>query len=104
MMSNKPEYDKTNKLRAPSTDWHPPSLIRVFAVRMKKPWILSFQLTAQRRLIRLGGCQADFQPDLCLRWAHISMCWFCHAAAQMKYAISKGPPVSGCYENVPRSR
>ena len=36
---------------------HPPSLIRVFAVRMKKVWVLSYPLSAQRRLlIRLGGC------------------------------------------------
>ena len=36
--------------------WHPPSLIRVFAVRMKKAWILSYPLSAQWRLVRLGGC------------------------------------------------
>ena len=30
--------------------WNPPSLIRVFAVRMKKPWILSYPLSAQRIL------------------------------------------------------
>ena len=35
---------------------HPPSLIRVFTVRMKKAWVLSYPLSAQRRLIRLGGC------------------------------------------------
>ena len=35
---------------------HPPSLIRVFAVRMKKAWVLSYPLSAQLRLIRLGGC------------------------------------------------
>ena len=29
---------------------HPPSLIRVFAVRMKKAWVLSYPLSAQRRL------------------------------------------------------
>ena len=29
---------------------HPPGLIRVFAVRMKKPWVLSYPLSAQRRL------------------------------------------------------
>ena len=26
----------------------------------------------------------DAQADLSLRWAHMSFCWFCHAAAQMK--------------------
>ena len=45
--------DKTNKM----------SLIRVVAVRMKKPWVLSYSLSAQRRL---GGCPGC----LSLRWAH----------------------------------
>ena len=39
---------------APSEDsdqpGHAPSLIRVFAVRMKKAWVLSYPLSAQRRL------------------------------------------------------
>ena len=35
---------------------HPPSLIRVFAVRMNKAWVLSYPLSAQRRLVRLGVC------------------------------------------------
>ena len=35
---------------------HPPSLIRVFAVRMKKPGVLGYSLRAQWRLIRLGEC------------------------------------------------
>ena len=39
----------------------PPSLIRVFSVRMKKPWILSYPFSAQRRL-------RSFWAD----------CWFCH--------------------------
>ena len=30
--------------------------IRVFAVRMKKAWVLSYPLSTKRRLIRLGGC------------------------------------------------
>ena len=56
---------------APSEDsdqpGHPPSLIRVFAVRMKKPWILSYPMSAQRRL---WSDWADAQADLSLRWAH----------------------------------
>ena len=31
-------------------------LIRVFAVRIKKAWVFSYPLSAQRRLVRLGGC------------------------------------------------
>ena len=56
---------------APSDDsdqpGHPPSLIRDFAVRMKKAWVLSIPLSAQRRL---WSDWADAQADLRLRWAH----------------------------------
>ena len=68
---------------APSEDWdqprHPPSLIRVFAVRMKKSWVLSYPLSAQRRLIRLGGCPGWSESSL---GAH-SFCWFCHVVAHI---------------------
>ena len=57
---------------APSKDsdqpGHPPSLIRVFAVRMKKHWVLGYP-------------SADAQADLSLRWAKMSFCRFCHAVA-----------------------
>ena len=46
---------------------HPPSLIRVFAVRMKKAWVLSYPLSVQRRR---WSDWADAQADLSLRWAH----------------------------------
>ena len=47
--SNEPPHDKTNKMAcAPSEEsdqpGHPPSLFRVFAVRMKKAWTLSYPL------------------------------------------------------------
>ena len=81
-------YDKTSKITcAPSEDsdqpGRMPSLIRVFAVRMNKPWVLSYPLSVQRRLIRLGGCPgwADAQADLSLRWVHKSICWFCHVVS-----------------------
>ena len=45
----------------------PPSLIRVFGVRMNKAWVLSYTLSTQRRL--WSDC-ADAQADLSLRWAH----------------------------------
>ena len=50
-----PPHDKTNILAcAPSEDsdqpGHPPSLLRVFTVCMKKAWVLSYPLSAQRRL------------------------------------------------------
>ena len=45
----------------------------VFAVRMKEAWVLSYPLSAQQRLIRLGGCPG---------WSESSLgaqphCWFC---------------------------
>ena len=69
---NEPPHDKTNKMTyAPCEDsdqpGHPPSLIRVFAVHMKKTWVLSYPLSAQRRL---WSDWADAQADLSHRWAH----------------------------------
>ena len=66
---NEPPNDKINKVACvPGEDsdqpGHPPGLIRVFAVRMKKTWVLRYPLSgqrrlrsawAERRLIRLGG-------------------------------------------------
>ena len=56
---------------APSEDsdqpGHPPCLIRVFAVRMKKALVLSYPLSAQRRL---WSDWADAEADLSLRWGH----------------------------------
>ena len=59
---------------APSKDsdhpGHPPSLIRVFAVRMKKAWVLSYQFSAQWRL--WSDCPGWSESSL---GAH-SSCWF----------------------------
>ena len=63
-------HDKTNKVTVrPDSDQpaHPPSLMRVFAVRMQKTWVLSYPLSAQRRLL---SDWADAHADLSLRWAH----------------------------------
>ena len=56
---NEPPHDKTNKMAcAPSEDsdqpGHPPSLIRVFAVRMKKAGILTYPLSASEDSDRTG--------------------------------------------------
>ena len=66
-----PPHDKTNNAAcAPIEDsdqpGHPPSRIRVVVVRIKTAWVLSYLLSAQRRL-RSGW--ADAQADLRLRWA-----------------------------------
>ena len=52
----------------------------VFAVRMKKAWVLSYPLSAQQRL---WSDWADAQADLSLRWAHMQFCWFCHDTAHI---------------------
>ena len=56
---------------------HPPSLIRVFAVHMKKAWVLSYHWAHSED----WSDWADAQADLSLRWAHRSFCWFCHETA-----------------------
>ena len=64
-------WQNQQNVSAPSEDTdqpgHPPSLNRVFAVRMKKAWVLSYPLSARRRL---WSDLADTQADLSLRWAH----------------------------------
>ena len=63
-----PPHDKTSKVSVrPAKTRNPPSLIRVFAVRMKEPWFLSYPLSAQRRL---WSDWADAQADLSLPWVH----------------------------------
>ena len=60
----------------PEQPGHPPSLIRLFAGRMKRHWVLSYWWE---------HCEdsADTQVDLSLHWAHRSFCWCCHEAAQL---------------------
>ena len=63
---------KPTKWRAPSedSDQHglPPSPIRVFAVRMRKHWVLSYPQSAKRGL---WSSWADARADLSLRWVHV---------------------------------
>ena len=72
---------------APSEDSDQPghSVIRVFAVCMKKAWGLSYSTDrTAKTLIRLGECQAD----LSRRWAHMPFYWFCRVAAHMLYIFT----------------
>ena len=61
---NEPRHDKTNKVavRLAKTDQpgHPPSLIRVLAVRLKKTMILNYPLSAQRPVWS--------ESSLCAQW------------------------------------
>ena len=79
---------------------HPPSLIRVFAVRMKIAWVHSYPLSAQRRL---WSDWADAQADLSLRWAHTHFVGF--VMSRLKLADNLGSEQSAilasvtvCYE------
>ena len=64
-----PPHDKTNTMVSASSEdsdqhGHAPSLIRDFAVLMKTSSVLSYSLSAQRRLIRLGGCPGWSESSL----------------------------------------
>ena len=87
--------DELSQLMTKPTKWHvcpaktldqpghPPSLIRilirVFTVRMKKAWLLSYPQSPQRRL---WSDWADAQADESSLGAQ-SFCWFCHDAAHL---------------------
>ena len=75
--------DMTKPTKWLCEDSDPPSLIRVFAVRMKKAWVLSYPQSAQRRL---GLDWANAQADPSLHWAHTHfvgfvMSWLKHFSA-----------------------
>ena len=82
---NEPPHHKTNKwpvhpAKTQNQPGHPHSLIRVFADRMKKGWVLGYPSSAQQRL---WSFWADAQADLSLCWAYMPFFWFCHGAAQI---------------------
>ena len=96
-----PPRDKTNKMNcAPSKDsdqpGHQPSLIRVFTVRMKKAWVLSYPLSAQQRL---WSDWADAQANLNLRWAHSHLVGFVmrRLISQIPYTASTAINPSSSY-------
>ena len=64
-----PPHDKTNKMTVRPAKTQVSLGIRsvwsVFAVRMKKAWVLSYPLSAQRRL---WSAWADAHADLSLHW------------------------------------
>ena len=78
-MSFEPQHDKTKKIICASSKdsdqlGHLVSLIRVFAVCMKKPWVLSFL------------AKTDQTVWMCrLIWVFTgSFCWFCRAVDHMQ--------------------
>ena len=58
----------------------------VFAVHMKKPWVLSYSTYWAHS--EDWPEWADAQVDLILHWVHWSVCWFCQAAAPVVIASS----------------
>ena len=93
---NEPAHDKTYKMTcAPSEasdkPGHPPNLIIVFAVRRKKPKVLSYTLSAQRRF---WLDWADAKADLYLRWAHMSFVGFVMRWLKSKWRYSGNTTVT----------
>ena len=39
----------------------------IFAIHLKRVWVLSYSYSAQRRLIRLGGCPGWSESSLCIQ-------------------------------------
>ena len=70
----------------------PPSLIRVFAIRMKNPGVLRYPTNAQRRL---RSDWADAQADLSLCWAHSHIVGF--VMSRLKYSRSARKNIKANY-------
>ena len=64
--------------RRPRSAWASAQSDRVFAIRVKKSWVLSYPLSAQWRL---WSDWADAQADL--RRKHMPNCWCCRVAAHL---------------------
>ena len=68
-----PRHDKTNKVSVRPV-WSESSLSAWRKLgSLVTQWAHSEDSDQTRRMFRL----------ICLRWAHMSVCWFCHEAAQM---------------------
>ena len=78
-LSSDPVYEPTNRTNKMACT------PRVFAVRMKKAWVLSYPMSTQRRLIRLGGYPSWSESSLGAQ----SLCWFCHVAAHLPFSESR---------------
>ena len=65
---------------------HPPSLIRVFAVHMKKAWVLSYPLSPQQTLrlwlVLSDWTEASLGADSFCRFYHVAAHIYCYVTAQ----------------------
>ena len=94
-------HDKTNKTTCtPSEDsdqpGHPPSLIRVFAVRIKKHWVLSYPMSAQRRLWPDWGMSRLIRV---FAWRKGHFIWFCCAASHIEYFLEASKRPRAMHQN-----
>ena len=84
---NEPRHDKTNKMSVRPAKTQISLGIRpvwsVFAVRMKKAWVLRPIERTAKTLIRLGGCPGWSESSLGAQ----SLCWFCHVAALILFYL-----------------
>ena len=76
------QHDKTNKMNVHLAKTRISLGIRPVwsESSLKKPWVLSYPLSAQRRLITLGSCPGWSESSL---GAH-SFSWFCHVVAHLE--------------------
>ena len=81
--SFEPRHDKTNKVSV-----RPAKTQISLGVRMKKPWTLSYPLSAHWRL---WSDWADAQADLSLRWAHTHFVCFVMRRLICCLAFSQSP-------------
>ena len=91
-------YHNVSRLMTKPTKWHvrpascedsdqpghPPSLIRIFAVRVLGSLGPKLSSGEQRRR---WSDWTDAQADLSLGWAHRSFCWFCRAVAHVVFCF-----------------
>ena len=93
-----PSRDKTNKMAcAPSEDSdqpkHSPSLIRVFTVRMKKVWVLSYLLSAVRRLwmlfLKIVSLQSHptYSIDNFNQYFHLDLFWTLSSCVRVSCSV-----------------
>ena len=86
LFKDEPAYDKTNKLTMRPVKTQISLGIRpVWSESSLSAWrklgSVATHWAQAKSLIRLGGCPSS---DLSLRWAHMSVCWFCHGVAKMQ--------------------
>ena len=85
LLTNEPPHDKTNKMACALSEdsdqpGHPPSPISSLSAWIKLGFLATHWAHSED-----WSDWADAQADLSLRWAHKSLCWFWHAAAQTMF-------------------